>query len=165
MRFSTIAFTLFGAAASASASLVARQANPPNCFVQCVTDLDGCDQADTKCLCTSNKFVTDTTACVIATCKGDDLTNALAFSNNMCLKVGVTLTSTPAALSTLTAQSSAASGSSTVAGNSTATSSGTSASNTASAPPANTSAPSSALTNNANALFGIVAAGLVALAL
>ena len=112
MRFSTIAFTLFGAAASASASsLFARQDTLPGepnapsgyrvlrltvlcyillaCAIPCTTsaNLGGCVATDTQCLCTNTAFVSSTTTCVQTACTGADLAAALKFSVDLCLKV------------------------------------------------------------------------------
>ncbi|KAF8961424.1 hypothetical protein BDZ97DRAFT_1829218 [Flammula alnicola] len=97
MRFSTVAFTLFGAAASASAStLFGRQSTLPTCAVACTTsaDLGGCVATDTHCLCTNPAFVSSTTTCIEAACTGADLQNALTFSQQLCLAVVRLFTST-----------------------------------------------------------------------
>ncbi|PPQ94389.1 hypothetical protein CVT25_002745 [Psilocybe cyanescens] len=164
MRFSTIAIALFGAAASASATtigsgLFARQ-GLPDCASSCTgsADFDGCAISDTHCLCTSKKFVDSTTACVMAACTGSDLQNALKASQDLCAAVGVTLTSSSASSSTSAASSSTSSSSSSATP--------TSPSNSAPSNSAPSNNPSSAASplHGANT-FGLLAAGLVALAL
>ncbi|KAJ3506786.1 hypothetical protein NLJ89_g6674 [Agrocybe chaxingu] len=151
MRFSTIAFTLFGAAASASASLIARQAAIPNCMLPCLANADfgDCVQTDNLCLCNNRGFVDSTTTCVLASCSGDDLQNALAFSVDLCLKVGVTLTSD--------APTSTDADTATATATSPATTTGTAA-------PAQTSTDG-AMSHGANTLAGLAAVGIIALAL
>ncbi|KIM41248.1 hypothetical protein M413DRAFT_445285 [Hebeloma cylindrosporum] len=159
MRFSTVAFTLFGAAASASASsLFARQDTLPACAIPCTTsaDLGGCTVTDTKCLCTNDAFVSSTTKCVQAACTGDDLAAALKFSQDLCLKVGVTLTAAPT-------DSSAASGSATTAAASTTAT--TPATTTAASTSASSKPSSAASAHGVNAVLGLAAAGIVALSL
>ncbi|CAA7263322.1 unnamed protein product [Cyclocybe aegerita] len=153
MRFSTFAFTLFGAAASASASLIARQDAIPNCMLPCLASADfgGCVQTDNVCLCNNRAFVDSTTSCVLASCSGEDLQNALAFSVELCLRVGVTLTS--AAPTSTDAD--------------TATATATSPANpttTDTAAPAQTSTDG-AMSHGANTLAGLAAVGIIALAL
>ncbi|KDR76917.1 hypothetical protein GALMADRAFT_138956 [Galerina marginata CBS 339.88] len=162
MRFSTVAFTLLGAAASASAStLVGRQDTLPSCAVPCTTsaDLGGCVVSDTHCLCTNPAFVGSTTTCIEKACTDPkDLASALAFSQGLCLKVGVTL-SAPAATGGSSSGSPAAS--TPPAASPTPTTPATSGS----APPAGTTKASGASVNGASTLLGLAAAGLVAFAL
>ncbi|KAH9474500.1 hypothetical protein JR316_0012960 [Psilocybe cubensis] len=163
MQFSTFAI-LFGAAATASATALnsnvfSRQSGLPNCAVPCAlnADYDGCSPTDNHCLCTSSKFVDSTTTCVMSSCTGQDLQDALSFSQGVCLKVGVTLTSSAASSTSATSSSTASSSSAT------STSPTTSGSSPNSSPSTNTSGASHI--HGANAFVGLVAAGLVALAL
>jgi len=59
------------------------------CAIPCTTnaDLAGCIVSDTKCLCTNQKFISSTTVCVQTAWTGDDLANALKFSQNLWVKV------------------------------------------------------------------------------
>ncbi|PPQ70107.1 hypothetical protein CVT26_013392 [Gymnopilus dilepis] len=164
MRFSTVAFTLFGAAASVSASsLVARQGSLPDCAIPCTTqaDLGGCVISDTHCLCTNEKFVSSTTSCIESKCTGSDLQAAIAYSQGLCLTVGVTLasSSTPATSPTAGGSNSSSSASQTSSG---ASSTATSPSSPAAPSPTNNAASA----HGVNTLLGLsAAAGLVAFAL
>ncbi|KAH9474519.1 hypothetical protein JR316_0012980 [Psilocybe cubensis] len=164
MRFSTLVATVAVAASTTGvhANLLARQSNYPTCALPCVAnpDLGDCvTVTDTHCLCTNKAFVSSTTTCIQNACSGQDLDDALAFSRSLCLKVGVTLTSTFASETSTAPSSSSTSGSS-----SSSSSSSSSASTSASG--ANSSPSSAALSShgaNANTLFGLFAAGLTAL--
>ncbi|KAF8153308.1 hypothetical protein B0H34DRAFT_723056 [Crassisporium funariophilum] len=149
MRFSTVAITLLGAAASASASsLLAVRQNVPTCATACLTsaDLGGCQQSDTKCLCSNKAFVSSTTTCITTACtNAADLQAALGFAQQLCAAVGVTLTGpTPSPTATPSQTSPAGS--------------------TQTSPPASTST-GAASSHGVNALVGMAAVGLVALAL
>ncbi|KAF8909778.1 hypothetical protein CPB84DRAFT_1842997 [Gymnopilus junonius] len=164
MRFSTVAFTLFGAAASVSAStLTARQTTLPDCAIPCTAsaDLGGCVVSDTHCLCTNQAFVSSTTTCMrrpapAQTSKPLWLT-LKAFASKSC---GVTLT-----------DSSTSAPSSTSASNNTASQTSSGASATSTSPSGSGSSPapsntaSSASAHSVNAILGLAAAGLVAFAL
>ncbi|KAF8893126.1 hypothetical protein BD779DRAFT_1508942 [Infundibulicybe gibba] len=168
MRFSIAVLSLLGAAASVSAStLLGRQGTIPACAGPCLTtaDLDGCALTDNACLCKSQKFVASSTTCIQGACKGDDLTNAEAAAVALCAAVGVTLTP-PAASGSASGSASGAAASSTApaSGSAGATSAARpSASGSGSAAPSTPSGAASV--NGANALVGLAAMGLAALAL
>ncbi|KAH8827123.1 hypothetical protein DL96DRAFT_1233624 [Flagelloscypha sp. PMI_526] len=132
MRFSVVTI-LAAFVASAVAQL-------PDCATPCITgaDLDGCQATDNACLCKSQKFVSSTTTCIMGACKGDNLTQAISVSQELCAKVGVTLSATSTAP--------AASGTSTSAAASSAS-----------------AKPNSASIQGFNAAAGLVALGLAAL--
>ncbi|KAF8177665.1 hypothetical protein BJ912DRAFT_674045 [Pholiota molesta] len=165
MRFSTVAFTLFGAAASASASsLVARQSPYPDCANPCIAsaDLGSCGQTDTHCLCTSPAFVSGTTTCIEGACTGADLQKAISVSQGLCAAVGVTLSSTSTGTTAATSSPSSTPTSpavTTTSASSTGTGSGTSA---ASSP---TTTSGAGVSRPVNALVGLAAAAVLALAL
>ncbi|KAF5325447.1 hypothetical protein D9619_010044 [Psilocybe cf. subviscida] len=174
MRFSTVAITLFGAAASASAStLFARQNTLPDCAIPCTmsADFGGCAPTDNHCLCTNQAFVSSTTTCVQKACTGTDLQNALAFSRDLCLKVGVTLTASPSSTPAGSSTPAASTGASSTGAASGASSTPTAPATTAGSTTAGASSPaapqptSGALSTSANAVLGLAAAALVALAL
>ncbi|KAJ2925732.1 hypothetical protein H1R20_g11365, partial [Candolleomyces eurysporus] len=90
MRFSGV--VALGAAASAS-SIVSRQL--PSCAIPCLAESNSCSPSDNACLCRDAAFITTTTACIIATCAGDDTQSALILMQAMCaaeISQGVTLT-------------------------------------------------------------------------
>ena len=115
MRF----FAILAFAGAVSASILARQAPPgmysvctlnqhvklsfsfyfrsPACALTCMASADtgSCQSDDNGCLCRDSAFVNSVTECVESSCTGSDLTNALAFAQENCAAVGVTLTSTP----------------------------------------------------------------------
>lgn len=98
------------------------------CALTCIAsaNLAGCSSTDNKCLCTSQAFISSTTTCIESTCQGDDLQNAIAFAQQTCEAVGVTL-STPAATSTAPAGSSTSGASASTTGSSSASSTSSSA--------------------------------------
>ncbi|KAF8646626.1 hypothetical protein AX16_007126 [Volvariella volvacea WC 439] len=155
MRFSAAALALFGAAVSVSASVLsARQL--PDCSMPCIANAptDPCATSDNACLCRNENFIEQTTVCIMQTCQGDDLQNALAAAQEMCRLVGVTLTSTP----TLPSET----GSSSESASETPESSETSASETADNAQ---ETDNSAATLKTSAFAGLAAVGLAALAL
>ncbi|KAH8827124.1 hypothetical protein DL96DRAFT_1605617 [Flagelloscypha sp. PMI_526] len=140
MRFSVVA-VLAAFVATAVAQL-------PDCATPCIAgaDLDGCQATDNACLCKSKAFVNSTTTCITSSCQGDALTQAISVSQELCAKVGVTLSGTSTAP--------AASGTSSAA-----------AGTTSAAASSASAKPNSASTQGFNAAAGLVALGLAALAL
>ncbi|KAH7926880.1 hypothetical protein BV22DRAFT_1111399 [Leucogyrophana mollusca] len=98
MRFTFALVALSAAVSTASAAVVARQ-GLPNCAVPCLTDANfgGCAPDDDTCLCNNQTFIQSSTSCIQSSCTGSDLTNAESAAQQLCLAVGVTLSSTPAA--------------------------------------------------------------------
>ncbi|KAG6895049.1 hypothetical protein C0992_003355 [Termitomyces sp. T32_za158] len=139
MRF---ALAILALAASVSAQTIPSCANA--CLFGTNVDLDGCQPTDNVCLCKSQAFVSKSTTCIEAACKGNDLDNALSVARTLCASVGVTLTSTFPVSAT-------ASPSATAAADASA--------------PATTSNAATLHRASANALAGLAAAGLAALAL
>ncbi|KAF9001187.1 hypothetical protein BDQ17DRAFT_1426752 [Cyathus striatus] len=179
MRFSVAALTILGAALSASASTLLARQSIPTCGQPCIlnADLGSCSATDTLCLCQSSAFVSSTTQCIVSSCSGQDLQDAEAAARALCAQVGVTLTDSVAASSTTAASGSSTgaaasstatspaasgSGSSTRSGSSAAS---TPASSSSSSAPATSSSASSASKNGINAVAGLAAIGLAALAL
>ncbi|KAF9484322.1 hypothetical protein BDN70DRAFT_872830 [Pholiota conissans] len=169
MRFSTVAFTLFGAAASASAStLVARQSPYPDCANPCLASADfgDCDPTDNHCLCTNSAFVSGTTTCIESSCTGADLAKAISVSQGICLSVGVTLTSSPAATSTTPTTTSPSTTPTTPAATTSGTSTGTTSTGTSTTgAPSTTTTSAAGVSRPVNALVGLFAAAVLALAL
>ncbi|KAG6829257.1 hypothetical protein H0H92_005137 [Tricholoma furcatifolium] len=166
MRF-TLAATLAFAVSSVSASIIARQSIPAcadNCLFGSNVDYDGCSETDDVCLCKSQVFVSTSTSCIEAACSGSDLQTALQVSQEICAAVGVTLTSTYAAASTGASSSTAAAS----AAKSTVTSpasSGSSAASSTTSSAAAAATTNAAVSNSINALAGLAAIGLAAMAL
>ncbi|KAK0499050.1 hypothetical protein EDD18DRAFT_60452 [Armillaria luteobubalina] len=153
MRFSLVALPLSVLVAGSSAtSLHARQL--PSCAVDCTTgsniNYGDCSTSDNACLCKNSDFVNSVQSCITSKCTGDDLQTALSVAQALCAAAGVTLTAESAS-ATATSPSSSSS----------ASSSSTSASTSA----ASASASNGALTVGSNAVAGLAAIGLVALAL
>ncbi|KAJ7016722.1 hypothetical protein C8F04DRAFT_1280774 [Mycena alexandri] len=97
MRFSALAIcSLF--AASASASVLRRQAFPP-CSGACFAhpNLGACQSGENECLCKDNTFVTTMFQCIQDACTGVDLANAIADAAGLCAAAGVVLPSASAA--------------------------------------------------------------------
>ncbi|KDQ56542.1 hypothetical protein JAAARDRAFT_36030 [Jaapia argillacea MUCL 33604] len=141
MRFTFAIVALTSALAAVSAQSI------PACATPCLANanLGGCAATDNACLCKNQAFISSTTACIQANCTGSDLTNAEAAAQALCAAVGVTLT--PPA--------STGSASHSAAPSSTAPSS---------ASPRST-AKSGAVTYGINAVVGLAAVALSALAL
>lgn len=57
------------------------------CLADPNLDIGDCQSTDNVCLCKNQAFVAATTACVITTCHGADLTNALAGMQAACAAV------------------------------------------------------------------------------
>ncbi|KAJ7030588.1 hypothetical protein C8F04DRAFT_1112984 [Mycena alexandri] len=168
MRFSALAIcSLF--AASASASVLRRQAFPP-CSGACFAhpNLGACQSGENECLCKDNTFVTTMFQCIQDACTGVDLANAIADAAGLCAAAGVVLPSASAAEFAATASLSAsgASASQTApAGNSTSAAA-TGAQSSAPAGSSSTPPPSGARSITANTAFvGLAAIGAIALAL
>ncbi|KAI0074342.1 hypothetical protein K474DRAFT_1665531 [Panus rudis PR-1116 ss-1] len=165
MRAVSFIVALSGFVATASAAtLFARQY--PDCANPCIAnaDIGSCSADDLGCLCKNPDFISSTTSCILSSCSADDATKAEATARSFCETVGVTLTSTPAATSTSASQSSASSGSSS-ATSAAPSGSATSPSSASSASPSATGSPNGAMTHGVNALAGLAAVGLAALAL
>ncbi|EKM78262.1 hypothetical protein AGABI1DRAFT_114592 [Agaricus bisporus var. burnettii JB137-S8] len=103
MRLS-FALAVAALASTVSASFVARQGGLPGCATTCIAtaDFGGCEATDNACLCKNEGFVSSSTNCIVSTCEGDDLETSLNAAKQLCAAVGVTLTSTPAALTSAT---------------------------------------------------------------
>ncbi|SJL13099.1 uncharacterized protein ARMOST_16536 [Armillaria ostoyae] len=162
MRFSLAALPISVlVAGSSAASLHARQL--PSCAVSCITgsgiNYGDCSSSDNACLCKNTDFVNSVQSCITSDCTGDDLETALSVAQALCAAAGVTLTS-EAVSATSTSPSSLSSASS-----ASRASSSPSVSASASASASSTSASNGALTVGANAVAGLTAIGLVALAL
>ncbi|KAK0194688.1 hypothetical protein F5146DRAFT_1135440 [Armillaria mellea] len=157
MRFSLVVLPLSALVGSSAASLNARQL--PSCAVSCITGSNtsygDCSASDNACLCKNANFVSSAESCITSNCTGDDLQTALSAAQALCAAAGVTLTS-EAVSATSTSPSSSSSASS-------ASRASSSASTSASA--ASTSSSNGALTVGSNAVAGLAAIGLVALAL
>ncbi|PBK63949.1 hypothetical protein ARMSODRAFT_962705 [Armillaria solidipes] len=163
MRFSLAALPLSVlVAGSSAASLHARQL--PSCAVDCTTgssiNYGDCSTSDNACLCKNTDFVNSVQSCITSKCTGSDLETALSVAQALCAAAGVTLTS-EAVSATSTSPSSSSASSASRASSSPSGSASTSASASASS----TSASNGALTVGANAVAGLTAIGLVALAL
>ncbi|CAE6537725.1 unnamed protein product [Rhizoctonia solani] len=94
-----VSIVLAALAAVASASSIGKR-QIPSCALTCMTSANtgSCSSTDNTCLCKSTAFVDSTYNCIASTCKGDDLTNAVAAARALCVAAGVTLTQTmPAA--------------------------------------------------------------------
>ncbi|KAI0772914.1 hypothetical protein BD413DRAFT_473489, partial [Trametes elegans] len=50
-------------------------------------DFGNCDPLDSGCLCNSQAFVSSTTACITKSCSGNDLQQAEAAAQQVCLAV------------------------------------------------------------------------------
>ncbi|KAG8715041.1 hypothetical protein FRC11_006001 [Ceratobasidium sp. 423] len=90
-----VSIVLAALAAVASASSIGKR-QIPSCALTCMTSADtgSCASTDNTCLCKSESFVNSTYTCIASTCKGDDLTNAVAAARALCIAAGVTLTQT-----------------------------------------------------------------------
>jgi len=121
-------FAILSAVSAVSATLAVilpRQSLTfPSCAESCIAnaDIGSCDPSDDTCLCNTPSFVSSTAACISSSCTGNDLTQADEAAEQLCLAVGVTLSST-AVSSTSAHASSSSSSSSSTAGAASATSS------------------------------------------
>ncbi|KAF9042814.1 hypothetical protein BDZ89DRAFT_1059709 [Hymenopellis radicata] len=157
MHFSlTVASALLATAISVSASslgLMRRQY--PDCANSCIygknIDYHGCGSADIPCLCNNSDYLKETSACLVNSCSGDNLNQALSIGQGLCENVGVTLQSSDVFTSTAAASGGSA------AGSATTTSAGTSSSSTGSNAALNL--------NGFTALTGLATSGLVVLLL
>ncbi|KAH7910722.1 hypothetical protein BJ138DRAFT_1152258 [Hygrophoropsis aurantiaca] len=107
MRF-TFAFTALSAALSVVSAATFTPRQLPNCAAACLAEANygGCNSDDDTCLCNSQVFIQSSTQCIQQTCTGSDLTTAESDAQQLCLAVGVTLTSsTPAATGSSAASS------------------------------------------------------------
>ncbi|KAF9042854.1 hypothetical protein BDZ89DRAFT_1059744 [Hymenopellis radicata] len=154
MYFSlTVVSALLATVSASSLGLMRRQY--PDCASPCITNVDyhGCSASSIPCLCKNSDYVKETTACMVASCSGDDLQQALGVAQGLCESVvcGVTLQSSDVLPATSTASGGSA------ASSATTTSAGTSSSSTGSNAALNL--------NGLTALTGLAAGGLVALLL
>ncbi|KAJ4486832.1 hypothetical protein C8R41DRAFT_921215 [Lentinula lateritia] len=143
-----VAVSLLSAITSTRASLLPRQTFP-TCSQSCLAnaDLGSCSADDDTCLCNTPAFISSTATCIASSCTGDDLTEANAAAQDLCLAVGVTLTDSSIAISTST----------------TPASSGSASATTTSAVSSQTSSSSNgALSNGVNTFASLTAIGLVA---
>ncbi|KAL5497784.1 hypothetical protein ACEPAH_2715 [Sanghuangporus vaninii] len=140
----------------ASATLYQRQ-TVPQCALTCIAnaDLGGCSATDNNCLCNNQQFVSSTASCIQSSCSGDDLQNAIAFAQQTCETVGVTLTETSAGSATGSATSGSAS----------ATTTSPSSSGSASASASSPSSTSGARQTAAVPILAAVGLGLAAFVL
>ncbi|KAJ3934325.1 MAG: hypothetical protein NXY57DRAFT_700613 [Lentinula lateritia] len=141
-----VAVSLLSAITSTCASLLPRQTFP-TCSQSCLAnaDLGSCSADDDTCLCNTPAFISSTATCIASSCTGDDLTEANAAAQDLCL--GVTLTDSSIAISTST----------------TPASSGSASATTTSAVSSQTSSSSNgALSNGVNTFASLTAIGLVA---
>ncbi|RDX45821.1 hypothetical protein OH76DRAFT_1420542 [Lentinus brumalis] len=159
MRFFAV---LALAAVASAASLNRRQL--PSCANSCLTgaDFGSCDPLDDSCLCNSQAFVSSVTDCITGACQGNDLVTAESAAQQLCLAVGVTLTSTPAAPSS-TGSGSPSSTTGAPAGSASVTATSTSPAPTSSQ--TGGSGSNSAASHGVNALAALAAVGAVAFVL
>ncbi|KAJ3574890.1 hypothetical protein NP233_g1468 [Leucocoprinus birnbaumii] len=162
MRFS-LAVAVAALASTVSASLIARQDSLPQCALECLTtaNFGNCSSTDDACLCRNQDFLNSSTTCIGQKCTGQDLENATAAARQLCLVVGVTLTSTPAGFPTLTgtlSNSAAATGTAPAA-------SGSGSGSGAASAPAATPSNNAASANGVNTVASLAAFGLAALVL
>ncbi|KAF8624721.1 hypothetical protein AX17_007052 [Amanita inopinata Kibby_2008] len=167
MRFALASLALFAASAAAF-NLEARQSAFPPCAQTCTqnADLGGCKPQDIHCTCTNAQFVSSVTKCIISSCQGDDLNKSLQIATQLCLSVGVTLSSAPPMTATGASTGAAPTGSGASNNTGSAAASATAASNsTGSGSAAAPTQSSGASANSINALAGASAFGIAALSL
>lgn len=60
-----------------------------DCASPCITNVDyhGCSASSITCLCKSSDYVKETTACMVESCSGDDLQQALGVAAGLCESV------------------------------------------------------------------------------
>ncbi|KAF5366147.1 hypothetical protein D9757_010958 [Collybiopsis confluens] len=153
-----------------ASAVIARQSFPP-CSQTCLTtaDFGSCNPTDDTCLCNLPAFISSTATCIANSCSGNDLTEADAAAQQLCLAVGVTLTASSITITTGTSPSgsasiSAPSATSPVSSTGSSSSGNSSPSGTSSTSPSSTSATSNgALSiNAANTLTSLAVVGFVA---
>ncbi|KAJ3764495.1 hypothetical protein EV361DRAFT_826413 [Lentinula raphanica] len=143
-----VAVSILSVATSAWASLIARQTFP-TCSQSCLAnaDLGSCNADDDTCLCNTPAFISSTATCIADSCTGNDLTEANAAAQDLCLAVGVTLTASSIPISTSTSPASSGSAS---------------ASTTAEAASETSSSSNGASSNGMNTIAYLAAFGLIA---
>ncbi|KAF9042817.1 hypothetical protein BDZ89DRAFT_1059715 [Hymenopellis radicata] len=88
MYFSlTVVSALLATVSASSLGLMRRQY--PDCASPCITNVDyhGCSASSIPCLCKNSDYVKETTACMVASCSGDDLQQALGVAQGLCESV------------------------------------------------------------------------------
>ncbi|KAG9226958.1 hypothetical protein CCMSSC00406_0003369 [Pleurotus cornucopiae] len=145
-------------------SLVARAQDLPSCALTCLSSTSGssCSQSDIPCLCRDNAFISSTAQCILTACPADQVAAATQAAQGLCGAAGVSVSIPSVAPSS--------SGSSSVSGSVTPTAptasvsvTGTPSTTSSGAAPAQTS--NGAVSQSVNAVAGMVAFGLAALAL
>ncbi|BGP05849.1 hypothetical protein JCM10049v2_001665 [Rhodotorula toruloides] len=129
-------YAVIAAAVALAPALVFAQ-TAPSCVIQCIATaavLTSCAATDAQCLCDSNTFIDGVSACMVTSCSPQDLATGVAFGEQFCQSVGVTV-AIPSSLASRTAEAT---------GVSSATQSSAAASATSSAVSAISSAISSA---------------------
>ncbi|EGU12497.1 GPI anchored CFEM domain protein [Rhodotorula toruloides ATCC 204091] len=79
--------------------------------IQCIATAAGltsCAATDAQCLCDSNTFIDGVSACMVSSCSPQDLATGVAFGEQFCQSVGVTV-AIPSSLAFRTAEATAAS--------------------------------------------------------
>ncbi|KAF9078639.1 hypothetical protein BDP27DRAFT_1309926 [Rhodocollybia butyracea] len=117
----------------------------PACSQPCLATAQtgNCNPSDDTCLCNLPSFVSSTATCIANSCTGNDLNTANQAAEQLCLAVGVTLTTSDFSVSATN----------------TPASTGSQATTTSS--PSPTTSPNSALSHSVNVFaiaFGVVAA-------
>ncbi|KAJ3722743.1 hypothetical protein DFJ43DRAFT_1093097 [Lentinula guzmanii] len=146
-----LAVSILSAFTSTCASLISRQTFP-SCSQACLAnaDLGSCSADDDTCLCNTPAFISSTASCIADSCSGNDLTEANAAAQDLCLAVGITLTASSIPISTSTAPASSGS----------ATTSAT-ASTTAGSAAQTSSSSNGALSNGMNSFASLAVFGLI----
>ncbi|KAJ3800966.1 hypothetical protein GGU11DRAFT_741994 [Lentinula aff. detonsa] len=144
-----VAVSILSAFTSTCASLISRQTFP-SCSQSCLAnaDLGSCSADDDTCLCNTPAFISSTASCIADSCTGNDLTEANAAAQDLCLAVGITLTASSIPISTSTAPASSGSASAT-------------ASTTAGSAAETSSSSNGALSNGMNTFASLAVFGLI----
>ncbi|KAJ3746623.1 hypothetical protein DFH05DRAFT_1486026 [Lentinula detonsa] len=145
-----LAVSILSAFTSTCASLISRQTFP-SCSQACLAnaDLGSCSADDDTCLCNTPAFISSTASCIADSCTGNDLTEANAAAQDLCLAVGITLTASSIPISTSTTPASSGSASAT-------------ASTTAGSAAETSSSSNGALSNGMNTFASLAVFGLIA---
>ncbi|KAJ3982947.1 hypothetical protein F5890DRAFT_1526422 [Lentinula detonsa] len=144
-----LAVSILSAFTSTCASLISRQTFP-SCSQACLAnaDLGSCSADDDTCLCNTPAFISSTASCIADSCTGNDLTEANAAAQDLCLAVGITLTASSIPISTSTTPASSGSASST-------------ASTTTGSAAETSSSSNGALSNGMNTFASLAVFGLI----